>query len=494
MAILSTTSYSDSPNLVHRVEISTGARNVDSIYVSFQIYTRLRYSESWLGSGSSITVSIYAAGSWHSATMKSSSSTWSGTGEHYVAIGVTIPLSPSQTTISGIYFSTSGYCALGNTGCSNISIGASTTYLQADASTLAVSTIANNAVSVRLAGLETASGYTRNIQWYRDGTLQGTTSSNTTAALTYNFTGLVPAKTYKLSAKICSGTTAVRTLDLSATTSNETMSLAATTGATTATLTVSGMQSSPSYTRQIKVYVKQGNDYVLYGTYKTQSDSTFITVENLEMLTEYNFKITVGDGTSIYVSDVIIASTVIDYSMLPTPFIRSLKQEHVGGPTVVDWGTDRLIQGTLYTIGWEGHDSDGAIIQNDVSNVTLNILEDGGQDVTITSRHAAVEHTKQVTSRIYLATKFNWSDDARLKASDWTSLRRKINYRLLNAGENNYPASEVVINGITKASDFNLILNGLKQCGSSIALFPKKPGDRIVISEIEALATAFNNL
>lgn len=94
-----------SPYAYYTVDVSVSSRAPDSVYVSITATGRLEYSSSWLGTGYGLTAGIYIGGSWHTWTLKSSGSSWSGTGSHTASTGFYVSVGASDTVIlSGIKF------------------------------------------------------------------------------------------------------------------------------------------------------------------------------------------------------------------------------------------------------------------------------------------------------------------------------------------------------------------------------------------------------
>ena len=500
--IYSGVSKEESPYVHYKVEYSIASRALSSVKVSFKVSARLDNSSSWVGTGSDqyIKVYIYADGEWHSATLKSTSATWRGTSWHSKTIAVTIPVSVSQTQVSGIKFKAAGHGALSAKTCDSLSISASSQYRQCKDATIAVTGEGNNSVSVKVSGLTAADGYTRTIKWYAGSTLKGTTTVNGTSG-TYTFTGLNPATTYTLKAVICSGSTAVRTISVSCATLNEKLEITPTAYDTMIHLALSGMQPGPSYTRKIKVYVKNAaGTYALNQEVACQNAEVDIYISNLIPLTSYDIRVDVNNGSTVYVTKSLTVETIANMSSLPRPFIKSVRQEMVGGDTVIDWGVDKLL--------------DGAVFQLYINNVVFGEHSGVGDlkipqtsdiaeySIKIVSTHPDIEGTAQSNViTFYAVSAFNWTDASKTSAADWNILREKILYKLRNFISNeevtalgNDTIRDAAAGEPIKADIYNGLLYGLKLLGAQTNMANKRPGDVIKLSDIEALRTAFNSL
>ena len=94
-----------SPTAYYTVSVTTKSRTASSVVFVARVSGHLASSSSSLGSGLSLVAGIYAGGSWHTKTLKSSSSSWSGTGTHTISWEFTVSgLSATQTSVTGIKF------------------------------------------------------------------------------------------------------------------------------------------------------------------------------------------------------------------------------------------------------------------------------------------------------------------------------------------------------------------------------------------------------
>lgn len=497
MSIYSGMSYASSPNVGYRVEVSQGARSVNSVYLVFTIYAHLRYAQSWLGTGHVLTAYIYANGA-HSAVLKSYSSVWRGTGEHAVSIGVWLPVSPTQTKVNGIGFSANNsYDAAGRLGyvsCNEFNIDASSEYSAVKGASLEVASggLSNNQIVVELSGMSAISGYTRNIEWTRDGVSCGvTTPANGEDKLSYTFTSLLPAKTYNLSARIYTGSTTIRTITIKVTTSNESLVLNGSTGPTMATIIASEMQSMPAYTRTIRVYVKQSDAYQLVKTVQSQADTATLIVENLSILTAYTFKVEVTDGTNVFTSATIDLKTILSAEDLPKPYFKGVWQTEVGGNVIVEWDRDKRVEGVVYKLIATNLNFEKVITS---SPVEIPVTADVHAVLTLEASHPEVTGSQTATVELWCATKFSWSGLSRLSAADWNSLLTKAGNLLKNYGVTYFPTRTAETGCPVSAALFNELRLGIQALGGQVLMRPKLPGDQIVISEITALADAYNSL
>lgn len=500
--IYSGVSKEESPYVHYKVEYSIASRALSSVKVSFKVSARLDNSASWVGTGSDqyIKVYIYADGEWHSATLKSTSATWRGTSWHSKTITVTIPVSVSQTQVSGIKFKAAGHGALSAKTCDGLSINASLQYRQCKDATITVMGKGNDSASVKVSGLTAADGYTRTIKWYAGSTLKGTTTVNGKSSA-YTFTGLKPATTYTLKAAICSGSTVVRTISVSCATLNENLEITPTAYDTMIHLALSGMQPGPSYTRKIKVYVKSvAGTYALNQEVSSQNAAADIYISNLIPLTSYDIRVDVTGGSTVYVTKSLTVETIANMSSLPRPFIRSVRQEAIDGDIVIDFGVDKLLDGAIFQLYVDNavygeHSSVGEFRIPQTSDMVM-------YSIKIVSTHPDIEGTAQSNViTFYAVSAFNWTDASKISAADWNMLRAKILYKLRNfisdeemrALGNNTIIGAAVGEPI-KADIYNGLLYGLKLLGAQTNMANKRPGDAIKLSDIEALRTTFNSL
>ena len=152
-----------SPYAYYTVDVSVSSRAPDSVYVSVTVTGRLEYSSSWLGTGYGLTAGIYIGGSWHTWTLKSSGSSWSGTGSHSASTGFYVSVGASDTVLSGIKFrvinSGDNSAQLNETSCSSVAISSVTaTYNNLQ---LKVSDVSQVQAKATLSGLPSAPGYAR---------------------------------------------------------------------------------------------------------------------------------------------------------------------------------------------------------------------------------------------------------------------------------------------------------------------------------------------
>ena len=123
-----------SPYAFYTATVSVSSRTTTSVKITFKITAKLQYSESWLGTGHGLIAGIKVAGSWHTVTLKSSSSSWSGTKSHSASTSFTVSAAATTATLTGIQvrvYKNSGAptnaARLNATNVSNISIGTAAT-------------------------------------------------------------------------------------------------------------------------------------------------------------------------------------------------------------------------------------------------------------------------------------------------------------------------------------------------------------------------------
>lgn len=121
------------PRFYYTVKAKTTNRTASSVKVTVSITTSLKYSSSYFGRPFGLKGSVYMGGSWHSVTIKKSTSYWKGKSAHVVNISFTVSgLSKETTLLTGIKFkvertdNTSGYDTvtgeLSSTTCNNLKI------------------------------------------------------------------------------------------------------------------------------------------------------------------------------------------------------------------------------------------------------------------------------------------------------------------------------------------------------------------------------------
>lgn len=117
-----------SPYAFYTVEVTPSGRTANSVNLAITVKSHLQYSESYQGTGVTITAYLNINGTNYSIPLKSSSATWSGTTVYTASKNITVNgLSASATSITGVTFSVStsdGSSALSSTPCSNITISA----------------------------------------------------------------------------------------------------------------------------------------------------------------------------------------------------------------------------------------------------------------------------------------------------------------------------------------------------------------------------------
>jgi hypothetical protein len=94
------TSTAGEPTVYHTVTYTKSRPSNSTMQYVFTIKTNLRYSGSWIGTGYGLIGKITVAGTSAEKTIKSTSSHWSGTGDHTVQITITCPSTTGSATQS----------------------------------------------------------------------------------------------------------------------------------------------------------------------------------------------------------------------------------------------------------------------------------------------------------------------------------------------------------------------------------------------------------
>ena len=97
--ISSKKSSSGSPYAYYTMTASASNRTANSVKITITAKGHLQYAESSLGTGHTLVAGVYCDGSWHTATLKSSSSSWSGTSSHSKTWSFTVNVSASATSV-----------------------------------------------------------------------------------------------------------------------------------------------------------------------------------------------------------------------------------------------------------------------------------------------------------------------------------------------------------------------------------------------------------
>lgn len=113
-----------SPYAYYTVSVIASNRKENSVKLTFTVSCKLAYSSSLLGTGYGLKAGVYVDGEWHTATLKSTDSSWSGTSAHTCEISFTVSgLSWDDTSLSVKFrcLRTDSYgdaCELSSTSCS----------------------------------------------------------------------------------------------------------------------------------------------------------------------------------------------------------------------------------------------------------------------------------------------------------------------------------------------------------------------------------------
>lgn len=92
------------PDALYKLTAVESARTSSTVTIKFTAYGKLEASSHWLGTGHTLTAAVYVGGSWYSWTLKKSTVAWEGTTAHSASKSVTIDVTASQTSVTGIKF------------------------------------------------------------------------------------------------------------------------------------------------------------------------------------------------------------------------------------------------------------------------------------------------------------------------------------------------------------------------------------------------------
>ena len=91
-----------SPYAYYTITAEETSRTSSAVTIKFTAKGKLASSSSWLGTGLVLKAGVYIGGAWKTWTLKSSSSTWSGTSWHSASASFTISTSITTTSLTGI--------------------------------------------------------------------------------------------------------------------------------------------------------------------------------------------------------------------------------------------------------------------------------------------------------------------------------------------------------------------------------------------------------
>lgn len=91
-----------SPYVYYTFTVSETSRTSSKVTLKFTVSSKLQYSSSSLSTGIVLSAGVYVGGSWHNWTIKSSGTTWSGTGSHSSSASFSISTAADTTKLSSI--------------------------------------------------------------------------------------------------------------------------------------------------------------------------------------------------------------------------------------------------------------------------------------------------------------------------------------------------------------------------------------------------------
>ena len=500
-----------SPYAYYTVDVSVSSRAPDSVYVSVTVTGRLEYSSSWLGTGYGLTAGIYIGGSWHTWTLKSSGSSWSGTGSHSASTGFYVSVGASDTVLSGIKFrvinSGDNSAQLNETSCSSVAISSVTaTYNNLQ---LKVSDVSQVQAKATLSGLPSAPGYARSIEWYRGGAKLGSTSIPASSAETsteYIFTSLLPHTDYDIKAVVVYGSTTLATKTAVISTPQETGELGLVAKSTYIEAKVSGMFEEPNYERTVEFYIKktQDSEYSAAGTVYSQGKTAAQSITGLISNVSYDVKAIIKNGLTALVTLFDTVATLKDTSLVPMPGILGITQKLGTRLCTISWITDKDVSGTIYKIQAkaDGETSWTTLAQlTEIETPYVVTVHAGNTNVKF---RISAENPDVAASTVnyssefdfYVRDDFVW-DAPKIKglqmiitATEWNRLRDYAIAR--NADLGNQIEMPLVRSGdmITAA-----IYNEMKRVISlvnDVGVTDKAAGDAIKAADIDALRIAIN--
>lgn len=92
------------PDAYYKLTAVESARTSSTVTIKFTAYGKLETSAHWLGTGHTLTAAVYVGGAWYSWTLKKSTAVWEGTTVHSASKSVTVDVTASQTSVTGMKF------------------------------------------------------------------------------------------------------------------------------------------------------------------------------------------------------------------------------------------------------------------------------------------------------------------------------------------------------------------------------------------------------
>ena len=508
-------STNGSPYAFYTVDCTASSRKPTSVKLKFTVTARLQYYNSWIGTGTGygLTAGVYVDGEWHNFTLKSESTSWSGTTEHTASITITVDTTAGATSISGMQFRVnttgSGFSGakLSATKLSNISI-ASVTAKYANVS-LKSSATTQAQSKITLSGMPKSVGFATTVEWYRGSKLLAETdisANSTTTTYSKTYISLLPDSDYTAKTVIKSGSTTLKTVTCNISTPGETGALTLTAASTYITAKVTGMFNDPNYTRTVEFYYKKSTtgSYTKFSSVKGQGTSVTDEISGLISNVEYDVQALVKDGSKTLKTLEKSITTAKDTSLIPTARISSITQKLGTRECTITWLVDKSVAGTVYTVQMKT----GSGAWN-----TLATLEATTSPVVVTANAGNVDAVFRITSvndsvasgvtnysneyEFYVRDDFEWDTPKTagqplvISANEWNRLRA---YAIARNTEN---GTTVTITTVKTGDPISAaIYNEMKQAISNVSevdVQDKSPGDPIKASEIDALRVAINS-
>ena len=348
-----------------------------------------------------------------------------------------------------------------------------------------------------------------NIRWYLDGVLRKTTTKTSGSSASETFTGLIPSTVYQLRVVVDSGGTTVGTASATATTQAESGTLALETTSRAIIARLTGMSSSPNYSRTVvfslySAETGETKNYTYTGITATGVSHTF---EGLDINTKYTVTATIKNSGLTLRTISGTATTGNDYNLLPTATIVGIKQVKGTTDALVSWITDKKASGTTYTfeIKREGAEWTEAIERRATSSpviVPVTLAHGStGEDISLRIKAsneylAGESYTTSNESTFHITGEFDWDVPKEvggaliITASEWNRLGNFV--RAKAASYDLSPEITTVVSGMKISAE---LYNEMKNAINSMVglnITDKEPGNPIRAADINALRMGIN--
>lgn len=508
-----------SPFAYYSVSVEEVSRTPTTVKLKVTATGKLQYSSSWLGTGTGygLVAWLWVGGAWHSWTLKSSDTTWSGTTKHSKSKTIEVPAAADVSELYAEFCverSSTSYTAasLKSTTCKNIPItNVAEMYndvtIEGEAGSQAQATS-------KLSGLPSAAGYDSVICWYKGGALVGTTSIPANSTVTehmYTFDGLLPSASYDLMAEVreesATGALLVaKSVTLS--TPAETGILKLTPKATYIGVDVSGMFENPNYTRNIEVYYKKSveSTFTKAATLTEQGSSALVNITGLTSNESYDVKVNVVSGTTVLLSMTDTVVTEVDTSLIPMGIISSIKQKIGTRECTVEWTVDKSVASTVYDFQArvEGESEwVSLLVMSEVISPAVIVAPDGNVNIDfriVSTNYALVDEIPNISEKytVYIRDDFEWDtpkvsgEPFVVTAAEWNRLRDYVIAKNADMGIT-LDIPPVRPGGAFTADIFNTMRRGVDNiCVTGIT--DVRPGDAIQASYLHVLGVLVNTV